>query len=484
MTMDAIRKARSKRRVVNRERGRQGGTLTAQQSALAARMHLAQQIGQTNYSGARDYYRVLGYKKILTPSDYLSRYERQDIAARVVDLPADDTWKRPPQISEDGDTETEFVRGWEELVKRMRVWSKFNRADRLAGVGRFGILLLGFATGELSEPIEPGSLSGPKSLVYMRPLSEIGVEIEELEEDVNDPRFGQPTMYRIKLDNLQGARSVHWTRVLHIAEERMDSELYHVPRMQRVFNRLDDLTKYVGGAAEATWLLMRRGLVFKTQEGYTLRSQDASDRDDQLEEYAHDMARFLTLEGLDVADLGSMVVDVSGPFDVVLSLIAAASGIPKRVLVGSAAGELSAAREDTRQWYAKIASRQVRFAEPEILRAFIDRCILLGVLPAPTSGEYDVGTQDDRGEYSWPPLFELTDLEDANVIQTRALAVQALADPLASYPVSVEEIRELLGFPPEEEGGTTGNVALAAQALGVTEEEFQRAVWETIERWP
>jgi hypothetical protein len=78
----------------------------------------------------------------------------------------------------------------------------------------------------------------------------------------------------------------------------------------------------------------------------------------------------------------------------------------------------------------------------------------------------------------------LTDLEDANVIQTRALAVQALADPLASYPVSVEEIRELLGFPPEEEGGTTGNVALAAQALGVTEEEFQRAVWETIERWP
>ena len=51
----------------------------------------------TAYGGARDYNKVLGYPSSLRFEDYLARYRRQDLAARVVDLPAQDTWKKPPR---------------------------------------------------------------------------------------------------------------------------------------------------------------------------------------------------------------------------------------------------------------------------------------------------------------------------------------------------------------------------------------------------
>lgn len=425
-------------------------------SALIARDMLARQIGQTAYSGEREYYRILGYPSALNVVDYLQRYERQDIASRIVDLPAQDTWKKPPTISEEGEDDTPFVQAWQDMAKRVRIWSKFSRADRLAGIGRFGVLLLGLRGGALLDEVENGSLSSQKDLLYLRPFSEASVKIAEQEKDSQSPRFGLPTIYSIKIDDELGWTDVHWTRVLHIADNKLDSEIYGVPRLQRVFNRLEDMMKLVGGSAEATWLSMRRGLIFKTQDGYSLdNSTDAAeDRENQLEEYAHDIARFLTLEGMDVADLGGAVVDPSGPFQVVLSVISAASGIPQRVLIGSAQGELAAAEWDVKQWYGVIASRQVNFAEPEILRTFIDRMIMYGALPAPTAG-YDVGVQTDEGEWVWPSLFEQSELENAQVSLARAQTAAALSDALADYPITEGEMRQLVGFPEAAEEDAT-----------------------------
>ena len=421
-----------------------------QYAVYAYRDLMASELGQQAFGGDRDYYRILGYKQSLTLLDYHTRYERGDIASRIVDLPAQDTWRRPPQVTEGGDTTTPFARAWDALVKRLKVWSKLSRLDKLAGLGRYGVLLLGVAGGRLEDPLT--EKDGPESLRYLRPFAELHAEIEEVDTDPNSPRYNMPVMYRLTFQDKDGGETpvmAHHTRILHIADNKLDSDIFGIPRLKQVWNRLDDLVKLTGGSAEATWLNMRRGTVFQTREGYKL-SGDESDidqRQDMIRRYVHDMARILVLEGLEVGDLGSSTVDPRGVYEVTLAQISASTGIPQRVLVGSAQGELAAAEQDTKIWYDKVASRQKTWAEPDVLRPFIDRLIEFGMLPSPAQG-YDVGEEDERGEHHWPSLWQVSEVEAAAISMNRGQAVAAVRDPVTgTVPVTDGELRNILGLP-------------------------------------
>ena len=61
--------------------------------ALLERSRLAGQLG-LSFEGKRDMYETLGYSESLTFAQYAAEYDRGDIAGRVVDLPASDTWRQ------------------------------------------------------------------------------------------------------------------------------------------------------------------------------------------------------------------------------------------------------------------------------------------------------------------------------------------------------------------------------------------------------
>jgi len=421
---------------------------------------LAREFGQKAYGQDRDYYETLGYNEKPTFTDYLGRYKRQDIAARIVDLPAQDTWKRPPAITEEGNEDTEFVKAWETLADRLHVWSMLSRADRLSGIGQYGVLLLGVKGQDddgnplaLSEPVEEDGLQNERDILYLRPFSEGKATIATWENDTGSERYGLPLIYSIKLQDDKGDTKVHWSRVLHLADGKLDSEVYGTPRLELPYNRLDDLIKIVGGAAEAAWLQMRPGTLFTNKDGYTIsQDEDAkTDRSEEIRRYAHDVLRVMFMEGIDAQQIGASEVPAIGPlFDCYIALLAAASGIPQRVLIGSAQGELSAAMEDMRQWAGTIAERQSNYAEPEILRPFIDRLIDFGALPQPADG-YTIGTQTQDGSYRWPPLVEMTEGELATITKDKATAVKMLSNPLTGeLPIDAGEARELLGYTEEE----------------------------------
>lgn len=434
----------------------------------ASRLLMARALqGQTAYHGDRDYYEVLGYPEAIDASTYAQRYSRQDIASRVIDLPAIDSWKNPPPIvdgKDDSDRDpTEFETAWEELDKRMKVWNVLSRADRLSGIGRFGIIILGMRdgaedmAGEVS--LDETRAFGPKGLLYMRPLSEEHVEIKTIEKDHQSERFGLPTMYHVTLEEEEGTDigsfDIHWTRVLHLAENKLDSMIYGRPRLQSVFNRLDDLMKVVGGTSEATWLNMRPGIGVGPEDGYKWEDTDAKKREwlEEIWRYAHDPLRIMRMVGLKATPLGTaQIMDPAPPFEVLIALISAATGIPQRVLMGTAKGELASAREDTRQWASFISNRQKTYAEPEVLRPFITRMIKYGVLPLPAMGldGYNVGTMNQDGVWSWPSIIELAVDEENDAMKAKAQAAQALMDPLEqTLPITLEEQRELLGYPTE-----------------------------------
>ena len=80
------------------------------------------------------------------------------------------------------------------------------------------------------------------------------------------------------------SRVVHWSRVIHIAENAGGTGVYGLPRLQSVYNRLEDLLKIMAGSGESAWRLLYKGLVASTKDGYDLNDSDdtIADRVDEL----------------------------------------------------------------------------------------------------------------------------------------------------------------------------------------------------------
>lgn len=423
--------------------------------------------GGYGYGTDRDYYKVLGWRRELIFDDFLAKYQRQDIAQTVVDLPASESFREPPELLDgEGETatdETEFVKATRQFFKKHNVWYHLENVDRLSGIGRYGVLLIGTTMGAipdgaarqaLAQPV--GTLSGASDILYLRAFDEGDVSIKSVDKNPFSPRFGLPETYIVDLGNeetgatktgtvrrVSGLQAdVHWSRVIHVAEKAYRSTHIGTPRLEPVYNTLDDLLKVVGGAAEATWKLVYKGLIISSKEGYRAPigkndTEALSDLEDEIQEYVNDLRRFLILDGMDVHDMGGQSVDVSSIVDILVSLVAANTRIPKRLLLGSERGEL-ASSQDQSNWAGHIRSRRTKHVEPMIIRPFIGRLVEWGVLPAPTNGEYTI---------KWKPLFELDDVQKADVSLKKADAISKLSGGAPSVLVEESEAREIVGLP-------------------------------------
>lgn len=409
-------------------------------SILSDRLALGQHGKQ--FGGSRDYYEVLGYPRELEIDDYLAKFERDPLGGRIVEFPCEETWRDYPVVKDGSDKEakddTEFCLAWSDFAERMRVYHYCQRVDTLAGIGRFGLLLIGVAgSGDLKSEVR--NLRSLDQVIYLRPYGEQSVKIAEFETDANNPRFGLPRIYSITTFDPAAGKStgatkeieVHWSRCIHVAEGLLENEVYGRPRLQRVYNLLDDILKVVGGSAEATWKLMRKGFVLDIDPEAELSEADRAALQEQFDEYDHGLRRFMTTRGMTASDLGSEVVDPSGIFDAIVTLISAATGIPKRILLGSEQGEL-ASSQDAANWAGRIAARQLNFAEPTILRPLVDRLLKWGALIKPAAGRYTV---------VWDALFELTDTEKAQNAKTWAEAARLAGAAMGQPVMTPEEYR-------------------------------------------
>jgi len=420
-----------------------------------SRLMLASMFGQKAYAGDRDYELILGYPKQPSFQTYRNLYEKWSLAGRIVDLPAKDTWKYPPAVTEHGRADTDFTKTFAELNERVHVWSSLMRLDQLAGIGQYGVMLIGVRDGgALEELVAPGSLSdqGPAGILYLRPLNEGSVTVYQKNSDTANERFGLPELYKLNLESGKEEVIVHWHRVLHVAENCTTSPWQGQSRLARCMQPLHNIIKLVGGGAEAAWLAMRPGTLLTTQPDYEIDDDDIKDTIQQeIKEYAHDMLRFLTIEGMNAQQLGTPdVPNIESQFDANIALIAAESGIPQRVLLGSAAGELAAAKYDLKQWAGVISARQQNYAGPEIVRPFVERLQAWGILP-PTPDGFTLGiAEPGSDDYRWPTILQTDALEESEILRNKAAAVQSLTDKVQMImPSTMTERRQWLGLPAE-----------------------------------
>jgi len=442
-------------------------------SQLIGRADLATRMGRM-FGGERDVSVVLGYRKQLTYDDLWAKYDRQDIAGKIVDTPPKATWKDPPWVTDSGDdTETAFMQAWRSLVDRLKIWKYMERVDRLAGIGQYAILLLGLRDDAALDQ-EAGTLGKPEDVLYFAPYSQRYADIVEWDTDPQSPRFGRPQMYQVTLaagnsgfstTATQAAVRVHWSRVIHVAEDLLEDEVLGRPRLQRVFDRLDDLLKLAGGSAEAFWILAAPFWHIDIDKDMAVNAEDLEKLDAQIQEALHGMRRTLQTQGAKSTVLGgNRGVDPTGAYGVLQELISAAADIPMRILFGSERGEL-ASTQDQEEWRGRVAGRQARFAEPDILRPLVDRLVELRALPVPRDGRYEV---------QWPDLSEPTMAQRATTAKDIAQTAALLSPDNPGLVVAPHEMREeFLGLSPEVPpapagaGLPAGNAALNAAGDGL-----------------
>jgi len=413
------------------------GLLRTLATDLTNRKQFAAMAGIT-FDGKRDLFEALGYKRVLGIVDYRARYRRGGIAARVVDTFPDATWQKGAELFEDPDPDelTDFEEAWNDLADRLQVWSVFHRADILASIGRYSIVLIG-APGELDQPL-PESLNGPDDVLYLTPYAEDDAVVDLLDEDDSSPRFGQPVFYSLRRAKANGARTkigaprVHWSRVLHVVAAPLDDLVYGLPALERVWNDLDDLDKIKGGGAEAFWRRVHQGYFFNIDPTVKVEAGEIDSMREKADEFAHGISRTMALRGTEVKALGSDVANISNPVDSILTLIAGATEIPKRILMGSERGELASSQDKT-NFDERVATRRSNFAEPRVVRPFADLLIRLGALPEP-----------EQFEVAWPETEN--DPDKAATVADKVAGLNAKAGGVVILP---KEIRDLyLGLEP------------------------------------
>jgi len=426
------------------------------ESALSTRARLAAQHGQA-FGGKRDYYETLGYDKVLDAEKYHLRYERQDIASRIVNAYPDETWRLEPTVFEDEtDNDTPFELAWKDLVKRLRVFHHLHRADILACLGRFSVLFLGFNDVSSIQGLQsPVSRREGRTVNFLSGYSERHVAVIELDNNISSPRFGLPLFYEIDFDRggtdgqvrpqIQssiGRQKVHWERLIHIADDVLEDDVYGIPKLRPVYNLLDDLMKVIGGGGETFWRNARKDLLIEVNSDAHLTASEREAMSDRVEEYMHDYQRFLGLEGATGKALPVEVASPEAHFKCIMQLISGTTGIPSRVLLGSERGEL-ASSQDAVNWAQQNMSRQRSYAEPTVLRSFIDRLIATRVLLTPREGVEGYSVE-------WQPLLTEDESEKATRIMQLTSAISTYAGGAASAFVPVAEYREqILGWDAE-----------------------------------
>jgi len=403
-----------------------------------------------------------GYPKTLDTQQYKMMYDREGIATRVVSIFPEESWVNDPEIYETDDPkETDFEEAWVTLEQERQLYSYMMKVDELSGIGRFGIMLLGFDDGKtLDQPIEGIDEKGMKvgnaerQLLFVRVFSESEVKIKGLEKDPSNPRFGKPVLYSVSFDSVQKSRTstgeitevtsqeqlVHWSRVIHIADNRKSSEVYGTPRMQTLFNRLYDLRKITGGSGEMFWKGGFPGYSFEMDpNAKPLSTTQLDTLREKIADWANGLQRYLTVQGVKVNSLNPQVADPKNHVEVQLEIIAIVLGIPKRIFMGAEQAKL-ASTQDTEAWNKRVARRQNKYLSPYIIRPLIDRLIAVGVLPEPE--EYKI---------KWPDLAAPSDQDKAEVLakKVEAFSKYVAGDVNALIPEEIF-LSMFVGLTPDE----------------------------------
>ena len=371
------------------------------------------------------------YPEDITFDMYYRMYARNNVAARVIETFPDYSWNIMPVVADRNGVRSRFSRAVQSFVTSnvrvqdglvQSIFSLLKQLDVLGGIGGEALMLFGFGDGrQLDQPVQ--YRNGMK-LHWVKLLHNGQFEVYERENDPTSVRYGDVNKYISKefhsssdlnfFNHIAPGKQIHYTRCVHFKET--SGLAYGTSRIQKCYNQLLDIMKLSGASAELYYLGAFSGLSIETDPQAMLDDEGYERMLEETEKYFNGLARSLILEGAKGKLLYPSIVSPRDHFDLQITMISIATGIPRRFLTGAEAAKL-ASQQDTLNWEGRVTNRRDSFAGPRVMMPAIERCIEAGVLPKPAGGTFGV---------VWPRTQSLS-LDD------RSDAARNLTEAMLSY---------------------------------------------------
>jgi hypothetical protein len=406
--------------------------LQNQLNGLTSTLTLRDQIGGIlglSHGGERSTYDIYGYPAQYYFRDGYRYARREGVANRVAfGVPAS-CW-RGGFIVKEGTPDEESDSILDDEINKLnlkQLFSRFERADVLNRMGAFSVLFVGVPDGlDFDQPI--GSVSGDGfNSIYFRPFAYDGIEISKWNTDENSERYGMPELYQLEVmgrgDNEKSQQTqtivAHYTRVIHLAENLLDNDVEGIPALEPIFNRILDIDKATGGAAEAYFRNARGKIAFEVDPEFS-----SSLMNDSAAKESFDKAgKAFTNNWQDqIVAVGSKINAITTPHQspidtvkVALWEISGNTGIPLRVLTGEGAGQL-AGSEDRLAYNALICDRQSHVCAVWV-RSLLDILSMANMIDLPQN-YYVEFPLDEPSTAMDKALLNKTNAESLNLLAT------------------------------------------------------------------
>jgi hypothetical protein len=427
---------------------------------------------------------------------YYIRYLRQPEAQAIIDKPVDATWSDSPTIRDaaytdvDGDL-SEFDRKVQELMSgdhtRRKPIERLKVLDKMARLGHYAVMVFGFGDGrdtdtpvggasdqltmDADSMIEyesrngvdvPDDITEPEfrsldDLMYLAVFGEDRVVDLETNHDLNSERYRLPEWFDLVTEEIEPhdessafkSEVVHWSRVLHVPEGTLEDDLEGIPALKPCFHELLNIDKIRAASGEGYWRAGYQGLHVRPPQdaqGNFMEFEDGGEGVHQeIQEFLKNFDRTLSTPA-QIDSIESTVSDPMPHIEANYQAISAATDIPQSIISGEDRADTADATDLTK-FERKIMSRRRSFATAKIVRPFIQRLIDVGVLPEPEGDGFTV---------EWPPLDELTDIEEWELKSVKATAIKTLAPSGdTSVLATVPELRAQLGWNPNVGGNVS-----------------------------
>lgn len=294
-------------------------------------------------------------------------YASDDMAAKIVDLPADEMvreWMCIKTKDDNNEVSDLFNNHADEKFLR----KKFHEALKLGRLHGGAAIVLGIDDG--LEPDKPVNLAGIRSIKYAHVFTRWELSRGPIDRDPESENFGMPVAYRLqpKSSGLDNMPMVHHSRVLRFDGTFLPKRLFisndywHDSILNKTHNALRNFHGSHDGVAHIMQDFAQA--VFKMKG---LSDICASGRDDLLQK------RLAMVDGMravtraiildDEEEFERKMTSLQGIKDVLNSinsrLVQATDGIPHTLLLGESPSGLGATGEsEKRDWYDSVAAKQ------------------------------------------------------------------------------------------------------------------------------
>lgn len=355
---------------------------------------------------------------LLDKSQIDNAYRGDWIAKKIVDIPAfDETreWR-------DWQADKPQIEKIEAEEARLSVQAKVSKARKLARLYGGAVLFIGTGDADPMQELRPERI-GTGGLKYLHVFSRHEMIAGELDQDPLSPFYGEPIKY--SLAGRTTMVEVHPSRVVRfIGAELPDRVMAFDGWGDTILQAVYDAVMHAGSAAAAIAAMLQEAKVdivkvpgfmenlateeyrSKILQRYSLANTGKSITNtlmiDGEEEWDHKQISFATLPEV---------------LNTYLQIASGAADIPATRLLGQTPGGLqSTGQSDIRNYYDRISAGQNLELRPALAR--LDEILIRSAL----------GSRPDAVHYTWAPLWQMTEVEKADVALKKSQAVKAISD--------------------------------------------------------